>query len=141
MTAMERPHVEPNRIRIVLAELPPMLSGIVKDTVSSQPDMAVVAEFSERSALLHALKTGGGDVVIVGTKEPDEPSVPIHVLAACPHIKVLMLETQGRRAALYELRPQRRSLGDVSPRRLIEAIRQQGRVAVRLSARGTGDTR
>lgn len=138
---MERAHVEPNRIRIVLAELPPMLSGIVKDTVSNQPDMAVVAEFSERSALLHALETGGGDVVIVGTKEPDELSVPIHVLAACPHIKVLMLETQGRRAALYELRPQKRSLGDVSPRRLIEAIRQRRRVAVRLRARGPGDTR
>ena len=118
-----------------------MLSGIVKDTVSNQPDMTVVAEFSERGALLHALETGGGDVVIVGTNEPDEPSVPAHVLAACPHIKVLMLETQGRRAALYELRPHKRSLGDVSPRRLIEAIRQRRRVAVRLRARGAGDTR
>lgn len=138
---MERPHVDSHRIRIVLAELPPMLSGIVKETVSNQPDMTVVAEFSERSALLHALETGAGDVVIVGTREPDELSVPIHVLAACPHIKVLMLETQGRRAALYELRPHRRSLGDVSPRRLIEAIRQPRRAAGRRRARGAGDKR
>ena len=138
MLAMERRYVESNRIRIVLAELPPMLSGIVKDTVANQPDMTVVAEFSETDALLRALEAGGGDVVIVGTKEPDEPSVPIHVLATCPDIKVLMLETQGRRAALYELRPHRRSLGDVSARRLIEAIRQGRRVAVR---RGAGETR
>jgi DNA-binding NarL/FixJ family response regulator len=129
IAVMERSHDAPNRIRIFLAGIPPMLSDIVRNTVANEPDMTVVAEFSGRRALIDALEADGGDVVIVGTKEPEEPSVPIRMLAASPHIKVLMLEIRGRSAAMYELRPHRRSLGDVSPKRLIQAIRQRGKVA------------
>lgn len=112
-----------DRIRVVLAEIPPMLSDIVRETVANETDMAVVAEFGERSALLAALATNGGDVVIFGTSDPDESAVPCNLLGASPRVKVLMLEIKGLRAVIYELRPHKKSLGDVSPQRLVQAIR------------------
>jgi DNA-binding NarL/FixJ family response regulator len=128
---MQRLDDEADRIRILLAEIPPMLSDIVRDTVANEGDMMVVGEFTERGALLEGLASGGADVVILGTSEPEEAAVPYRILATSPHIKVLMLEIRGRRAVIYELRPRRRPLGDVSPQRLVKAIRRNPKGAAR----------
>jgi len=102
-----------------------MLSDIVRETVANEADMMVVGEFSECGALLDVLAADGGDVAIVGTTEPEESAVPHHVFATSPYIRVLMLEFRGQRAVMYELRPHRTPLVDVSPERLVAAIRRQ----------------
>ncbi len=114
-----------HRIRIVIAEIPRMLREIVRETVANEPDMVVVGEYSERAAFLHALAADRPDVVIFGTPTPEEPALPNHVLAKSPHIKLLMLAISRRRAVMYELRPHTTTLGDVSPQRLLDAIRSQ----------------
>jgi len=113
------------RTRIVMAEIPRMLSDIVREAVANEPDMTVVGEFTKRAALSEVLTADGADVVIVGASQAEESAVPHQILFTSPHIRVLMLETTGRRAVMYELRPHRTPLEDVSRQRLLEAIRQQ----------------
>jgi len=110
------------RIRILLAELPSMMRDIVRETLETETDMAVV-ELGGRDALMGALEAGSADVVIVGASEPEQPALPLRFLAKSPGVKVLMLGTSGRRAMMYEFRPHCTPLVDVSPRRLLHAIR------------------
>src|SRR5262245_33055030 len=95
------------RIRVVLAEMPPMLRDIVRDTLQRAPDMAVVAEVDRGMPLREALEAFKPDVVIVGTSEPADSALPKQLLLAMPQARVLMLAMSGRSAVMYELRPHR----------------------------------
>jgi hypothetical protein len=51
--------------------------------------------------------------------------VPSRLLSIAPRISVLMVAASGRTAALYELRPRKTPLGDVTAAGLIAAIRER----------------
>lgn len=102
-----------------------MMREIVTETLANEPDMIVVGEYSERAGFLHALAEDRPDVVICGTSTPEESALPNHFLAMSPHVKLLMLAINGRGAVMYELRPHTTTLGDVSPQRLLDAIRNR----------------
>ena len=108
-----------------MAEIPRMIRDIVHETVADNADMLVVGEYSERAACLKAVAAEAPDIVIFGTSEPGDPELPTQLFLTSPHIKVLMLAISGRSAVLYELRPHTTTLGDVSPQRLLAAIRNQ----------------
>ena len=115
---------ESNRIRVFLAEMPPLLRDIVRDTLTNQPDVKLVGDVRAGDAVVDALTDGAIDVVIVGARQPDD-STPVGALfRSSPRSKVLVIATSGRTAVMYELRPHKRELGDVSPERLLEAIRR-----------------
>jgi DNA-binding NarL/FixJ family response regulator len=107
---------------VLLAGMPPILRGIVSEAVAREPDMLVVGEVASSAALANMLPIDA-DVVIIGEGPGEEPVDPLRLLFEHPHTCVLVLEANGRNAAIYELFPVRTALGDVSPRKLIEAIR------------------
>lgn len=111
------------RIRVLLAQMPPMLQDIVKDAVTHEPDVEVVGALAVREQFLPVLERVGVDVLVVAAPQADDAEIPERVWEKWPHIKVLMIATGGRSAVLHALRPHRILLGDVSPQRLIEAIR------------------
>ena len=83
-------------IRIVLADMPRML----RETLEEHDADFVIT---------------GADVL-----RPDDVDA---LLEARPRMKVLAVVGDGRDAFLYELRPQKVPLGEVSPHTLLEAIR------------------
>jgi DNA-binding NarL/FixJ family response regulator len=111
------------RIRVLLAEMPPMLRDIVKQTVERAPDMIVVGEIGSGGLLAGTLERTEADVVIVGTSEPSDFDGARRLLIAAPQARVLMLAMGGRSAVMYELQPHQTRLGEVSPQALIDAIR------------------
>ena len=115
------------RIRVLLAEMPPLLCGIVRETLENEPDITVVAELARGAALHPALTRARPDVVVVGTIEPGGFAIPRGILASYPLMRVLMLADTGRSAVMYELVPHHTPLGEVSPRALLDAIRFGGR--------------
>jgi DNA-binding NarL/FixJ family response regulator len=98
-----------------------MLREIVRDSVTRQSDMEIVGDFGERNEFLEAVERV--DVAIIGTRQPDDSRLAHQVLEASPHTKVLIIATNGGSAALWELRPYKVRLDDVSPESLIRAIR------------------
>lgn len=109
------------RTRILLTGLPPMLREIVRDAVTAEPDMEVIGEFDDGTAFLRAL--AAADVVIGGTRDLDGAAFPDELLSAWPHVKVVMVTISGAAAAIFELQPHTKPLGDVSPGGLVDAIR------------------
>jgi hypothetical protein len=83
-----------------------MLSGIVTELVSAEPDLAIVAEVGEADVAVTQLEGGVGDL-----------------LRDRPRLRVIALSADGREASSFELRPHETKLGEVSPAALLEAIR------------------
>ena len=98
-----------------------MLREIVRDSVTRQRDMEVVGEFGRREEFLRAVE--GIDVAIIGAREPDDSTLARQVLRASPSTRVLIVAMNGGSAVLWELRPHKVRLDDVSPESLIKAIR------------------
>jgi hypothetical protein len=100
-----------------------MLSDIITNAIDGQPDMEVVGALRQRGALRSAVGAARADVVMLGLRDGDLPSDCVALFDAYPWIRVLGVSADGRRAFLYELRPQRLPLGEISPDGLVEAIR------------------
>jgi chemotaxis response regulator CheB len=98
-----------------------MLLDIVGEALNAQPDMEVV-EADPGASLLHLAGRSRPDVVIIGA---DDPSIASDLVMALPRLKVLAVTGTGYDASLYELRPHKVQLGEVTPRTLVEEIRRR----------------
>jgi DNA-binding NarL/FixJ family response regulator len=112
-------------IRIVLADLPQMLRSIIRDILAGEPDMEVVGELPGQAELPAMVRRTGATFVIVRQTSPDPPTIFHDLLAARPPTRVLAIADEGRAAILYELRPRRIAIGELSAARLVAAIRDK----------------
>lgn len=102
-------------IRVAVVDLPQMMSEIVKDILDLAADVA----------LLDASDWEDADVVILAAENEELPARGRTQLARRPVAKVLTIDRPGRSAYLYELRPHRTPLGEVSAETLLAAIGAQ----------------
>jgi DNA-binding NarL/FixJ family response regulator len=110
-------------IRILLAEMPEMLSDIVAEVVASEPDFTVIARMAAADDVGAAARRLRADVVMV-RHAGDGHDIDYSTLAIAHRpIKVIALAEDGREGFLYELRPHRVPLGEISARGLVAAIR------------------
>lgn len=100
-----------------------MLSDIITDMVTSQADMEMVGTVTDPTAIAATVTQADADVVVLGLRDAELPSEYAALLDARPQTRLLGVSGDGRRAFLYELRPYRSALGEVSPEALVEAIR------------------
>jgi DNA-binding NarL/FixJ family response regulator len=107
------------RIRIVLIDMPRLLREIVKQATS---EFRIVGEYERPVELTTAVDEHRAQVVIAGTEAADVRAFERLVLLR-PHVKVLGVSADGRSTTLFELAPQRHELGELSPDRLRQAVR------------------
>jgi DNA-binding NarL/FixJ family response regulator len=110
------------RTRIVLIDMSPLLREIVRGVLTSEPDLEVVAEHEAGIDVRDAVAREGADFVIVGTDSAAE-SCMRSVVGAEPGVRALEVRSDGRECVLYELRPHRVPLGEISPATLLSTIR------------------
>ncbi len=117
--------------RIVLVAMPQMLRDIVAGVLADEPDMEIVGEATGVNGLPDAVLEPGADVVVMGR---DDPSLATSLLEQQPGMRVLAVAASGRESWLYELRPHRVPLGEISPKRLVEQIRKRDDHGIRGAA-------
>jgi DNA-binding NarL/FixJ family response regulator len=110
--------VEPSRI--VLVDMPRILREIIEQAVGGEPDLELVQARSE-PGLRAAVESSGADFVISGA-DYDFAEVA-RLLEERPRLRVLAVTGDGREGFLYELRPTRTALGEVSRQTIVNAIR------------------
>jgi DNA-binding NarL/FixJ family response regulator len=98
-----------------------MLREIIERAVTGQPDMEIVDELPHDQMRAEALMRTAADVVISAGNH--DPGAVQQLLEELPRLKVLVVSGDGRDTALYELRPTRTPLGEVSPQTIVDAIR------------------
>jgi DNA-binding NarL/FixJ family response regulator len=128
-----------NRIRILFWKMPPMLLDIITDTIAPQPDMDIVGRGKMEMDLLDAAKQTNADIVITARSTATEYTATEYkdydeLLYRHCRIKVLEILDEGRSGSLCEMRPRRVALGEMSPLRLLEAIRGSADIAARVES-------
>lgn len=106
--------------RIVLADLDPLIHGMVDDAIERQRDMSVVARVPALAALADAAYAAEPDAVIVGLRTRELPDECRQLMRDRPHAVVLGIAVGGF-ARLYVLTE--RELSEASPDEMLQAIR------------------
>jgi DNA-binding NarL/FixJ family response regulator len=101
-----------------------MLLDILSDVIDRESDMQIVGCSPESDSLIECVERVRPDVLIVGLDDGEPPTLCGEVLSRFPHVKVLAISGRARHVTLYELRPSRSVLGEVSPAELVARIRQ-----------------
>jgi DNA-binding NarL/FixJ family response regulator len=110
------------RTRIVLIDMSPLLREIVRETLACEPDLDVVAEHEAAVDVREVVERDRADFVIVGS-DADAADGVRSVVSADRGVRALELHSDGKESVLYELRPHRVSLGEISPAALLRTIR------------------
>src|SRR5205823_1611243 len=98
-----------------------LLREIVRGTIVREPDLQIVAEHDVVD-VGEAVARDAPDFVIVGSDGADEERVR-ELVSSAPGVRALQVHSDGKESVLYELRPHRVSLGEISSDTLLRAIR------------------
>lgn len=97
-----------------------MLSDIIRQIISSEPEFEL-AEVTGKD-LLTAIGESRADALVTAAL-PDDETVA-GMLRANPRLRVIAVADGGQKGWLWELRPHREPLGELSAEVLIEALRR-----------------
>ena len=102
--------------------MPQMLREITRAVVAGEPGAEIVAEYAAPVPLAEVVRASDAQVVVVR----DTPTVSAEATSLLDESRplgVLAISDDGRSTVVYELKPHRVPLGEVSPERLVDAIR------------------
>ena len=113
------------QVRIVLVELRGILHDVIRGIVEAQRDMAVVGDLDRPDDLGRTIAETRAAFVIWGVEDEVSDFYP-DFLHQWPQVRVLAVQGEGRQSFLWEMRPTRAPLGELSRGRLIAALRTEG---------------
>ena len=112
------------KIKVMLASHPQMLSDVIRNMIDRQPDMITVGEVIDPIKLLFAIRETPVDVVIITPlKANGEPKICSHLLLVYPSLKVFTLSAKGEAAYLYQSGAPKLRIDDPCRQSILEAIR------------------
>src|SRR5918992_381820 len=107
-----------------------MLGDIVRQLLAGHPDLEVAAEVEEHDAVLSEVRRTRADVVVAGVAAGERRTLPDGLphalLCEHPGLRLIALADDCRVAYVYELRLQQTAITEISPRALLEVIRNVG---------------
>jgi hypothetical protein len=100
----------------------PMLHDIFDELLRGAPDVELVTADAEATSVVEAAILADADVVIAAehATRPDEVCT---LLAGRTRLRALSVAHDGRSGVLFELRPHRQLIGDLSPDAVLAAVR------------------
>ena len=108
-------------ICIVLLGMPGMLRQILREIAAGEPELVVVAELPNAELDSPGILAAGADVVVAGADLASEQAVT-RLLCRPRPVQVLGISADGHDAFLYEMRPHRVLLGELSPATLVNVL-------------------
>jgi DNA-binding NarL/FixJ family response regulator len=106
-------------VRIAIIDRSGMLVDILRSTLGTEVDFDVVNGYPADAL---PLAIASADVVILD-RELERAEVA-ELLASHPQTKLVAIVGDGRHSFLYELRPDRVALREISPQQLVDVIRR-----------------
>jgi DNA-binding NarL/FixJ family response regulator len=110
-------------IRVLLVDMPRLLSDLFERAFRSQEDMQIVGVRRTVEELPASAEQTGADYVIVGMDQGALPAECSELFRSRARPCVLGVAPGDGHVDLFELRPERIALGRVSPGELVDAVR------------------
>jgi hypothetical protein len=114
-------------IGIVVRKTPRLLGEIVLSALTSEKDLRVLGAVDSEEDLLDLCDRVQPDVVVVAAADAEVDAMGRRVLMRCPSTKLFALAADGLKTCLFELRPHRVEMGELSPRDLARVVRESVR--------------
>jgi DNA-binding NarL/FixJ family response regulator len=111
-------------IRVLLVDMPRIPRELIERAVAGEEDMIVVGSTPDLEELQQAAAASEPEFVLVGLVGDQLPPTAARFVQDKARLKVLGVEAHDGKAYLYELRPERAPLGEVSPADVVAAIRR-----------------
>jgi hypothetical protein len=105
-------------MRVLIEGLPRLLNDVVVSIVSGEPDIDF--EQCSREDVARRIREGAVDAVITIAT----PSLVVSLLQSNPALRVIAVAEGARTGFLWQMRPYRESLGELSADGLIRALRR-----------------
>jgi DNA-binding NarL/FixJ family response regulator len=113
-----------NTIRILLANnRPRIMREVMRQLIERQPDMEIVAEVFDLSALSRIAEETAADVIIVALEDSNALRRGRQLLAERPKMALLALAAKGDAAFIEQVRLGRREIAEPSEANILSAIR------------------
>jgi DNA-binding NarL/FixJ family response regulator len=109
-------------IRTFVVTVSPLLSELVIEMLRPHLGLDIVAVVSTRDGLTEKLRAAAPQLVVLGLMRAETNHCVKVVLRAMPSLQVLVLAQDGQRAWLYEMRPRRMAVTDLSAPALIRLL-------------------
>jgi DNA-binding NarL/FixJ family response regulator len=109
--------------RVMLMDMPPLLREILEHAITQHDDLELMREPGRAPREGTQARTHP-DAVIVGTTAPEANDHATALLERWPQAQIVVVTAAGRNIALYELRPHKTELGQLSPAEAVQAIRR-----------------
>ena len=92
----------PPAIRIILAEMPGLMGGVVRDAIKGQPDMGIVGEIAQNADVTDSVSKGECDVVVATLSTGSRvPAAYQALLFGDTPVPFIALDPDGRRFQAY----------------------------------------
>jgi hypothetical protein len=98
------------------------MTDILEHVVAKDPALSVVGMSDGANLAMEARRTRA-DVILVAQQARDERDSLASLLCSRPRMKVVTIVANGESGALYELRPHRTVIAEITTESLSEAIR------------------
>lgn len=113
------------KIKVLLASRPKILSQVLRNMIDRQPDMQVLGEVVDPIDLLLVARATPVDAIIVMPLNSEgEPKICSHLLREHPHLKIVTVSAKGETASLYESGSRKRRIDEPSEPSILGAIRE-----------------
>lgn len=109
-------------VRVLLLEMPMLLRGILEHAVHLRSDCELLKVTNGSLPLL--AEQAAPDVVIMGLTAAEDATLVLALFARWPGTQVMTVMSTGNDAVVYELRPHRRALGQMSPTEIVDTLRE-----------------
>jgi DNA-binding NarL/FixJ family response regulator len=96
---------------------------VMRQLIKRQPDMEIVGEVLDLSALIRAAKETAADVIIVALEDSVALGLSSQLLAECPNVIILELASKGDVAFIGQVCLGRREIVEPSEANILSALR------------------
>ncbi len=109
------------KTRVLLAGLPKLMTDLLRHLIARDSGVAVVGQVGMDNILGEA-RRARADVIVIKQEAPDEYERFHALMYGRPRLRIVSLADDGAKGAIYELRPHRVRLGDLSVESLARII-------------------
>jgi DNA-binding NarL/FixJ family response regulator len=109
-------------MRILLAGMSTMLTGIVTAALEQSPDITIAGVASASNDLAVQVRSLQADAVVIQVAEPGESGLFRPLLLSFPTLKVIAISSDGKGGFLHEMRPRSMRLVELSAATLLAAL-------------------
>jgi hypothetical protein len=109
-------------VRVLLLEMPLLLRGILEHAIQLRSDCELLKVTNSPLQMLTE-QAMAPDVVIMGLTATEDTTLVLSLFARWPGTQVMTVMSAGNDAVIYELKPHRRALRQMSPTEIVDVLR------------------